>query len=204
MLNLAKLRNDRGLSQTRLAKIIGVSTSTVSMWETGEGKPNYHMIAKMCDYFGVSFEQFIGGDDARPVIREEIAVPVLGYVRAGRPNDATQQIIGYETISADLAKEGEIFGLRVKGASMEPKFSDGDTVLVLKKPEVENGQIAVVVVGNEEATVKKVSFQKEGITLIPTNPDFMPIYYTAAECRDLPVTIAGLVVELRSRSFNPK
>ncbi len=204
MLNLAKLRNDRGLSQTRLAKIIGVSTSTVSMWETGERKPNYHMIAKMCDYFGVSFEQFIGGDDIRPVIREEIAVPVLGYVRAGRPNDATQQIIGYETISADLAKEGEIFGLRVKGASMEPKFSDGDTVLVLKKPEVENGQIAVVVVGNEEATVKKVSFQKEGITLIPTNPDFMPIYYTAAECRDLPVTIAGLVVELRSRSFNPK
>lgn len=198
MKNLAKLRKDRGLTQTRLAKLLGVSTSTVAMWETGQRKPDYHTIARLCEFFAVSFEDMAG--IVKPLSGEEEGrVPVLGSVRAGMPRLARQEVIGYEYIDPKLAADGKIFALKIKGDSMEPKMSRGDVVLVRRQSEAENGRIAVVLVGREEATVKKLSFQKEGVTLIPTNPDYMPIYYTAAECRNLPVTIVGVVIELRSR-----
>ena len=82
---------------------------------------------------------------------------------------------------------------------MEPKMSDGDIVIVRKQSTAENGQTAVVMVGREEATVKKVYFHSDGITLVPTNPDFMPMHYSALECENLPVTIVGVVIELRCK-----
>lgn len=199
MKNLAVLRKNKGLTQMQLAKLIGVSTSTVAMWETGQRKPDYHTIVRLCEFFAVGFEQLLGVDKPQPVQADTVAVPVLGYVRAGLPNTAQQNIIGYELINEQLAKSGEIFGLTIKGNSMEPKMSDGDTVIVRRTATAENGQTVVVVVGKEEATVKKILFHKDGITLVPTNPDYMPVYYTAQECENLPVTIAGVVVELRCR-----
>lgn len=199
MENIAKLRKERKLTQLQLAKILGVSTSTVAMWETGQRKPNYHYIAQLCQCLGVSFEELADVPALRTVPQDNVDIPVLGYVRAGYANSAQQNIIGYERVSDELAKSGEMFALKIKGDSMEPKMSDGDIVIVRRQPVAESGQTAVVMVGNEDATVKKVSFQKDGITLIPTNPDYMPVYYTAAECDSLPVTIVGVVVELRSR-----
>lgn len=199
MKNLALLRKKKGLTQMQLAKLIGVSTSTVAMWETGQRKPDYHTIVRLCDFFAVEFEELLGIEKAAPVEREDIAVPVLGYVRAGQPNTAQQEIIGYELINEDLARSGEIFALTIKGDSMEPKMSNGDRVIVRRQSTAESGQTVVALVGKEEATVKKVLFHKEGLTLVPTNPDYMPIYYTAQECENLPVTIAGVVVELRCK-----
>ena len=82
---------------------------------------------------------------------------------------------------------------------VEYKMSDGDTVIIRRQSTAHNGQIALVLVGKEEATVKKVFFDRDGITLIPTNTEYFPIHYTAMECRNLPVTIAGVVVELRCK-----
>ena len=199
MKNLAVLRKNKGLTQMQLAKLIGVSTSTVAMWETGRRKPDYHTIVRLADFFAVGFEELLGIEKTTPAEKENIAVPVLGYVRAGQPNTARQDIIGYEFINEELAKSGEIFALTVKGDSMEPKMSNGDRVIVRRQSTAESGQTVVALVGKEEATVKKVQFHKEGLTLVPTNPDYMPIYYTAQECENLPVTIAGVVVELRCK-----
>lgn len=199
MKNLAVLRKNKGLTQMQLAKLIGVSTSTVAMWETGQRKPDYHTIVRLCEFFGTDFEQLLGVEKPQPARAETVAVPVLGYVRAGIPNTAQQNIIGYELINEQLAKTGEIFCLTIKGDSMEPKMSDGDTVVVRRTSTAENGQTVVAVVGREEATVKKVLFHRDGITLVPTNPDYMPVHYTAQECENLPVTIAGVVVELRCK-----
>ena len=199
MKNLAVLRKKKGLTQMQLAKLIGVSTSTVAMWETGQRKPDYHTIVRLREFFAVGFEQLLGVERPQAAPAETVSVPVLGYVRAGRPNTAQQNIIGYELINEQLAKTGEIFCLTIKGDSMEPKMSDGDIVVVRRSATAESGQTVVAVVGKEEATVKKVLFHKDGITLVPTNPDYMPVYYTAQECENLPVTIAGVVVELRCK-----
>lgn len=199
MKNLAALRKQKGLTQMQLAKLIGVSTSTVAMWETGQRKPDYHTIAKLRDFFAVGFEQLLGMAPVHRAPVENIPVPVVGQVRAGQPATARENIIGYEMVNEQLSRTGEIFALKIKGSSMEPKMSDGDVVIVRRQSTAENGQTAVVMVGREEATVKKVYISDDGITLLPTNPAYTPMHYSALECENLPVTIVGVVVELRCR-----
>ena len=197
MKNLATLRKEKKLTQMQFAKMFGVSTSTVAMWETGRRKPDRHTILRLCDFFSVSFENLMGVP-ARQVT-EDIPVPVAGYVKGGLPAAAQQDIMGYRLVNRQLAAKGELFALEITGDSMEPKMSPGDTVIVRRTAVAESGQTVVVMVGKEDATVKKIMFHKDGITLVPTNPDYMPMYYTAQECRQLPVTVIGVVVELRCR-----
>ena len=90
--------------------------------------------------------------------------------------------------------------LKVKGASMEPRFIEGDTVIVRRQPDVESGEIAIVFVNSDEATMKKVLKQLSGITLIALNPAvYEPHFYTNEQIAELPVTIYGKVVELRGK-----
>jgi len=84
--NIARLRKMHGLTQTQLAKLIGVSTSAIAMWETGRRKPDYHMIVRLCDEFGVSFEDMTGVPAQHTAPVENRKIPVVGYVRAGMPN----------------------------------------------------------------------------------------------------------------------
>lgn len=197
--NLVVLRKQKGLTQVQLAKLLGVSTSTVAMWETGQRKPDFHTIVRLCDFFAVDFEQLSGLPALYREPKEQFTIPVLGFVRAGLPNWAEENIIGYERINEDLARTGEMFALRIKGDSMEPKMSNGDTVIVRRQSFAENGQTVVVIVGKDEATVKKIYFHRDGISLAPTNPAFPTLYYSAQECENLPITIAGIVVELRCK-----
>lgn len=128
-----------------------------------------------------------------------IRVPVLGRVAAGIPIDAIEEIIGYEDISSVRYTSGEYFGLEIKGQSMEPKISDGDVVIVRKQPDVDSGDIAVVLVNGDAATVQKIKKGPQGVTLIPSNPAYEPLYYSNDEIESLPVTIVGRVVELRAK-----
>lgn len=199
MKNLAVLRKKMGLTQVQFAKMFGVSTSTVAMWETGQRKPDYHTIVRLCDFFSVGFEELLGVKNSALLPEENIPVDVVGYVRGGPPSDAVQEVIGQEFINPQLAAKGEIFALKIKGSSMEPKMSEGDVVIVRRTNTARNGQTVVVMVGREEATVKRITFHKDGLTLVPTNPDYLPIHYTAQECENLPVTIVGVVIELRCK-----
>ena len=63
---------------------------------------------------------------------KSVQIPVLGYVKAGIPMTAVENIIDYEEISQEQARTGEFFGLKIKGDSMEPKMSDGDVIIVKK------------------------------------------------------------------------
>ena len=82
---------------------------------------------------------------------------------------------------------------------MEPKISDGDVVIVRKQDDCENGEIAVVLVNGDEATVKRIKKGPEGLMLIPNNPAYEPMFYSNAEIESLPVSIIGKVVELRAK-----
>ena len=125
-------------------------------------------------------------------------MPVLGRVAAGIPIDAIKEIIDWEDIRT-AAGDGKYFGLQIKGHSMEPKISDGDIVIVRRQPDVDSGDIAVVLVNGDDATVKRVKKSPQGVTLIPSNPAYEPMYYTNAEIESLPVQILGRVVELRAK-----
>ena len=72
-------------------------------------------------------------------------------------------------------------------------------MIVRKQPDIEDGQIAVVMINGDDATVKRVRKTGDGIMLLPTNPAYEPIYYTKKQIRELPVRIIGKVVELRAK-----
>ncbi len=116
-------------------------------------------------------------------------IPILGRVAAGVPLLATGNIEDYLDLKGMLDGE-DMFMLRVKGDSMvEAGINDGDMVLTRSQPSVENGEIAVVLIG-DEATVKKVRCKGGRIVLEPANPKYQPMIYGPGD----DVRIAGKVL----------
>ena len=134
-----------------------------------------------------------------PNSSSQIKVPVLGTVRAGLPMEAVENILDYEEISEDMARQGDYFALQIKGDSMEPRIKEGDVVIVRKQPDVESGDVAIVLVNGDEATIKKVQKFSGGINLVPSNPAYEVKTYSNVDIESLPVSIIGKVVELRAK-----
>ena len=119
-------------------------------------------------------------------------VPVLGSIAAGEPLLAVENIEDRVDVDARFfAKEGVVFGLRVKGDSMrDAGIYDGDYVFVRKQDTAENGEIVAAIIG-DEATVKRYFHEGNRIRLQPANDTMSPIYISAA---DSEVIIAGKVI----------
>ena len=194
--NIKKIRERYNLSQAELGEIAGVTDKAVSTWELGIKTPRMGAIEKISKYFNIPKSAIIDDDSG---YSKGIKIPVLGKVQAGIPVEAIEGIIDYEEITPEMARTGEFFGLQIRGDSMEPKFSDGDVVIVRKQPDVNTGDIAIVLVNGDEATVKKIKKQSDGISLIPTNPAYDIMFYTNKEIETLPVIVLGKVVELRAK-----
>ena len=190
---IKRLRLESGISQTSLARSLGVRQSTVAMWESGKNNPGYETLIRIADFFGVGVDVLCGEKD------EVTKVPVLGRVAAGPPISATEDIIGYEEISPELSHSGEFFALLINGESMEPRMKDGDIVIVRRQPCVENGDIAIVLIGQEEATCKRFYRYKEGVSLVSINPQYAPMFFSEEELAQTKIEVLGRVCELRAR-----
>ena len=201
MIRLKQLRTHSNLSQQKMADVLGISRSAVAMWETGGSEPDNKTLEKIADFFGVSVDYLLGRDDEpRPHTKKKgIKIPVLGRVAAGIPITAIEDILNYEEIEESLAKTGDFYGLQIKGTSMEPKFSEGDVVIVRQQSDVESGDIAIVLVNGDDATCKRVVKHENGLSLISLNPSFPPKFFTDQEVEQLPVQIIGRVMELRAK-----
>ena len=200
MERLKMLRTQSKKTQQEVATALGVNRTTYTKYETGDIAPPRDMLLAIAKYFDVSVDYLLGTTVVKDVTSTHgVAIPVLGDVQAGLPMEAVENIIDYEEIPESMARSGEYFGLRIRGASMEPRFTEGDVVIVRKQSTIETGEIGVVLVNGDSATIKKIKRSAAGITLIPTNPAFEPMFYDNEEIRDLPVTIVGKVVELRAK-----
>lgn len=192
--NIRKYRIIKHMTQLDLAKLLNVSDKTVSSWETGEKIPRMGNIEKIANCFGLNKTDLI-----EDTSKSRFKIPVLGKVIAGYPVEAVENIIDYEEITSKMASLGEYFALQVKGDSMMPRFTEGDVVIVRKQDDVDNGDIAIMLVNGDEATIKKVQKFEGGINLIPSNPTYDVITYTNEEIETLPVRCLGKVVELRAK-----
>lgn len=197
MNRIHELRKAQKISQAKLAHILNVHQTTVSSWEIGTKSPDNDMLKKLADLFGVTMEYMLGYSE-KP--QRTNWIPVYGKVAAGIPVTAVDEVVDQEELTNDMVKDGsEYIGIRVAGQSMEPKISEGDTVIVRIQPDVEDGEIAVVLVNGDEATCKKIKKIPDGIMLLSLNPAYSPIFYTNKEIETLPVKILGKVVELRAK-----
>ncbi|MCM3573332.1 transcriptional repressor LexA [Mesobacillus subterraneus] len=128
-----------------------------------------------------------------------LKVPVLGHIAAGLPIMAYDHVEEWMEIpNAWNLQQGEVFVLKVKGDSMiGSRIYDGDKVIVKIQNEVENGEIAVVNVNGDEATLKRVKKTENGqVILFPDNPRYEPIFITNENAR-----IIGKVIQVM---FEPK
>ncbi|MCR4670611.1 MAG: helix-turn-helix domain-containing protein [Saccharofermentans sp.] len=206
---LKYFREKEELSQAELASKIGVKPSTIGMYETGERQPNFETEEKIADYFNVSLDVLRGKREysAQPIILLEtigskassVKIPVLGDVAAGIPLNAIENIIDYEEIPEELASQGEFFGLRIKGDSMEPRICDGDVVIVRKQEDADSGDTIIACVNGDYATCKRLVKQSDCIMLVSLNSKYAPMIYTKDDVINMPVTIIGKVVELRGK-----
>lgn len=195
--NLRSLMADKNKQQSDLAKDLNLPFTTIANWYHGVRYPRPDKLQILADYFNVEIENLVSIPKQK---KEGVKIPILGRVIAGVPITAVEEILGYEEISEQMAKTGEYFALRIQGTSMEPKMSEGDIVIVRHQDTVENGQIAIVLVNGDEATVKKVKFRDDGIELIAFNSYvYEPHFYSKKEIAELPVKIIGRVVELRAK-----
>ncbi|MBP0968800.1 MAG: helix-turn-helix domain-containing protein [Oscillospiraceae bacterium] len=197
---LAMLRKQYGYSLRELSRMIGASPSAIRMWESGERQPKASNLSELARVFHCSEEYLTNPvyDIPEGSVSRTVRIPVLGEVAAGTPMYAEENITDYEEIPLSWTRQGDFFALKINGDSMKPRMHTGDVVIVRKQPTVDDGQTAVVLVNGDTATVKIVRHTNDGgVSLIPTNPDYSPLLYTAEQVENLPLTILGLVVELR-------
>ena len=122
-----------------------------------------------------------------------ISIPLLGRVAAGEPILAEEHAEGSVVVDSLLVGGNKkVFALKVVGESMiEDGIFDGDYIFVQKRSHAQPGEIVVVVIDNE-ATVKRYYPEGDRIRLQPANSAMEPIYVNKADFRE--VQIMGLVV----------
>ena len=206
MENLKKLRKKNNVTLQKLADFLHTGTSTISQYETGKREASFDTVSKIANYFGVSIGYLLGQEEnLEPTTfkRNIIKVPVYGEIPAGIPIEMIEDtfIEDYEEIDASLGRGGsQFFGLKVKGNSMYPEFKSGDTIIFKQQDSCENGDFCAVSINHTECTFKKVLKKENGLTLMPLNPEYEPMFFTKKEVSTLPITILGVVKEVR-RSY---
>lgn len=218
---LKKLRSDQHLSQNALAGFIGVSKSSVNMYERGEREPGFNTVAAIADYFKVDIDYLLGksefknknewlqsvhqpikSEETGVILREDSAapeirrLPLLEEVSGGEPVFTPG---GRECCLNTGAGVSADFCIRARGDSMQgARIMDGDLVFIRRQPMVDNGEIAAVIV-DEDASLKRVYYypKDEKLSLNAENPHYAPLIYIGEELRH--VRILGKAVAFQSR-----
>lgn len=185
-----------GETRKELSDLFQVPYTTICDWINAKTYPRIDKIELMARHWNIDKSALV---EPPKIKANKFLVPVLGSVIAGYPLEAVENILDYEEISEDMARQGDFFALRVKGDSMEPRIKENDIVIVRKQEDVDNGDIAIMLVNGDEATIKKIQKFNGGINLIPSNSAYDVITYTNEQIKELPVCCLGKVVELRAK-----
>ncbi len=221
-LYLAKIRKEKRISLREVNKLKDISYSHLSMIEHGKRNVTPALLRNLADLYNVDYLDLYEKAGYIDLINNEkrvnidkfgnsvVSIPLVGEVRAGYDYLAQENWEGTVEIKEELAKTGDFFALTIKGNSMFETLWEGDIVAVKKQDFADDGNIAVVLINGDEATVKKIKILENGIKLIPLNrrinPDTQePFYedktYTKEDIQTMPVKIIGIVKQIIERNF---
>lgn len=214
---LKAYREKHGLSMRALADLCGFSKAYINILEKGvnpkTGKPisptmqAFEKIAAATKTDVDALLKILDSDQpitlpasSPPRPRKKgVRIPVYSSIAAGAPLE-NSEVIDYEEIDAELARTGEFFALLIRDESMQPVLFVDDVVIVRKQATAETGDIAVILIDGDAATVKKIHRNHGGVMLIGYNAAiYEPHFYTNDEIESLPVQILGKVIELRRK-----
>ncbi len=210
-LRFRELRNSRKMSQQELADSLGISKSSVNMYERGEREPGLDTLEAIADYFNVdmdylmgktselkAFETINGGKTKEPAEKSNISyvypknevysIPLFESVSAGFGAYADSEILGYIPIVLSNPHDlQDTIAIKVKGNSMYPLIIDGDCIIVRKQESVDSGTIGVVLLDGNEGLVKRIVYGDDWIELQSVNPEYAPKRFEGAEVQRLRV-----------------
>lgn len=193
--NIKKYRKASSYTQKDLANLLKVKPTTVASWEQGRNKPLMDKVTKLTNIFGVSLTDLVGNDQENEVTdyfsKKPRMVPLIGTIAMGAPITAEQNIEKYiPEYMMDRYADDTLFALRCHGDSMYPLIPDGATAIIRQQTDVEDGEVAAVLI-NGEATLKKVLHVGKTVVLRPANPDYKDIILDKKH----PGTILGKMVK---------
>jgi len=202
---LSRLKTENGLTTDTLSRLSGVPKGTLNKLLNGETRnPTGATLKKIADALNCPVELFYArnanvnaylasiknADDVIPL--RQRAIPMLGEIAAGVPilaEEGSELVYCDDSLRCDCA-------LRVRGDSMVgARIHDGDLVFIRLQDDVDDGDIAAVIV-DDEATLKRVYHIKNGLQLIPENPKYPPMVFTLEECTS--IRIIGKAVGFQS------
>ncbi len=193
MYMLKSLREDKGLSMKELARVLNIPYTTYVGYEKGQREPSSDFLIKIADYYDTTTDYLLGATTNKskpsPFAIENIIplpqtkkIPLLGNIACGEPILAEENIDDYIKLDKDIPAD---FALRCKGDSMiNARIFDGDIVYIRQQPDVENGEIAAVLINNE-ATLKRVYKYPHRIELRAENPTIKPFEYSDEEMNNI-------------------
>lgn len=195
---IKKRRKEKHMTMKQLAEKVQVSEGTISRWESGEisnmRRDKVPALAKALDIPIEIIMEWETIEKKEPV--DLVRIPIYGTVSAGTGCFADENIESYVEIPVQK-QNGEYFGLRIRGDSMEPDIRDEDIVIVRKTEDVpETGKTVVAIVNGDEGFCKKLAKYNDGIALVSNNTNYMPMYFSAEQIQSLPVRIVGVVERL--------
>lgn len=194
-----------GLSVDELAEKLGKNRATIYRYESNDiEKLPTTVLEPLAKALKTTPAYLMGWEDDKPADTLTVLptdkihmIPVFGSVAAGFGAYASSDIIEYIPLyienDCDVA---DTICITVKGQSMYPKIEEGDRIVVRRQDSVDNGRIAVVMIG-DEAVVKRVECEKNKLTLISINPEYPPRVIEGKDLED--VRIVGLVQEVMKK-----
>ena len=201
---IKELRRKKGMTLEQVAQIVGVGKSTVRKWETGMiANMRRDKIDLLAKAFDVKPSYLMGWEESSnfdifsipgitPIKKKKL--PLLGKIACGKPIFADEEYDGYIEVDDGITAD---FCLRAQGDSMiNARIYDGDIVLVKQQPTVDNGEIAVVLIG-DEATLKRVFYypEKQKLILSPENPKYEPFVFMGEELNEIKILGKAVVFQ---------
>lgn len=186
---LKELRERNSYSMDKLIEVYNakfngkMNKSTLSRYENGLQEPMYTVVVNLAKLFGVSVDYLSGAKESIFSISginhiETKKYPLEGEIACGEPIYANKEYEAYIEASADIDAD---FCLKAKGDSMiNARIFDGDVVFIKSQPDVENGEIAAIRIG-DEVTLKRVYKYSNRIELRAENPLYSPLNYEGTE-----------------------
>lgn len=182
------LMKQRKLNRVELSRESGVPyTTIVNFYEKGTENVKLSTLRKLADYFECSLDYLaddsISDQKLFSAAGDMIKIPIVGKISCGNGNLAYEEIEGYEPTPKEWLNGGEYFYLRAKGDSMMgARIYEGDLLLIRKQEEVENGEIAAVLIG-DDAVLKRVYRNGDTLVLQSENAAYGPIFCPPADAR---------------------
>lgn len=191
--NIKKLMKQHGVERLKMAADLNVKYTTLTDWINGNTYPRIGSIEKIANYFNVEKSDLIERkpDNVIPITKT-VKIPLLGEIACGDPILAEENIEEYIDEPVNYLPSGKCFYLKSKGDSMKPTIPNGSKVLIRQQPDVEDDEIAaVLMLDTNEATLKRIKRSGDTMFLMPDNPDYTPILVG----KDNPVRILGKAVK---------